>query len=187
MPLFLNGIMSELIIVAITNVSQHTCKTCKSRLIFRLTHSHKSRSPNPRHSSHTIQRQHAFRHSTPKTPQGKKRRGHEEASPPTKNVRHPPVQRLERSRGNEVRRSQPGGAVSGIELGADDGVSGGGDCAVEAVEEDVCHDGQLDGEEARGGRPGFIGGGEERRVFLGWGTLAFDVVDLGLSVVGRCL
>lgn len=183
--------MSELIIVAITNVSQsaNVRRVKASNLFFAsLTHSHKSRSPNPRHSPHTIQRQHAFRHSTPKTPQRKKRRGHEEASPPTKNVRHPPVQRLERSRGNEVRRSQPGGAVSGVELGADDGVSGGGDCAVEAVEEDVCHDGQLDGDEARGGRPGFIGGGEERRVFLGWGALAFDVVDLRLSgIVIRCL
>lgn len=119
----------------------------------RLTHSHQPSSAETRQRPHAVEKDHIAGHTAPKASGSKGDGRDEEARAAAKNVRHPPVEGLEGGAGDEIRRGQPRRRVGGPKLGADDGVGCGGDGAVEAVQEHVGHDGQLDPDEAPWGFP----------------------------------
>lgn len=138
-----------------------------------VTHRHQPATTKARQRSHAIQQHHIPRQSATETSQPERDAADEETHAPAEDVGEAAVERLEGGAGDEVRRRQPRGGVGGVELGADDGVRRGGDGPVEAVQEDVGHDGQLDPGEARRGLPRFAGGyrgggvAEEGLVFAG--------------------
>lgn len=92
----------------------------------------------------------------PKTAKRESDGAYKETDAAPKDIGDAPIERLEGGARDQVGGGQPRGGVGGAELRGDDGVGGGGDGAVEAVEEDVGHEGDLDEDEVRGRGPGIV-------------------------------
>lgn len=117
------------------------------------THGHEARAADASKRPHEDESHNGRGDAAAKTADGKSHGGDEEADATAKDVRDAAVQRLKGGRGDEVGRGEPGRLVGGAKLGADDGVRGCRDGTVEAIEEDVGHDGNLHPHESRGRRP----------------------------------
>src|SRR4051812_30326616 len=100
-PRWEKGIMSELITVA-GKVSLQPLRTCQA-----LTHGNQAAAAESRQGSHHVELCHAARCCASKASQHEGHGGDEEANAPPEQVREAPVQRLEGSARDKVRRREP--------------------------------------------------------------------------------
>jgi len=115
-----------------------------------LTHGHQTSTSEAGDSAHAVKQHNVPRKGTAQTTGPKRRTRDKEADTTAKDVRDAAVKRLKGGAGDKVGRGEPGGDVGGAEVGTDDGVRRRRDGAVEARQEDVGHDGNLDPYEAFG-------------------------------------
>ncbi|EPE06732.1 n -glutamine methyltransferase mtq2 [Ophiostoma piceae UAMH 11346] len=110
-------------------------------------HGHEAASAEAGEGPHAVERKHVGSGCTAEAADGKDGCGHEEAGAAADKVRHAAVEGLEGGARHEVGRREPRSSIGSAKVGRDDGICRCGNGAVKAGEEDVGHDGELDGGE----------------------------------------